>query len=160
MSPPTAKLNLEAGQVGVAGEYFVAAELSLRGYLATVTLRNTRGIDIIASTKDGEKTVNIQVKTCNKRMPTWILNKKAETFYSDNHFYVFVILANLEDKPHYYVVPSSVVALTVRKSHAKWLEGVKVNGEARKDSNIRKFNLKPDSEYRDAWESLFEFESF
>ena len=27
---------------GVSGEYFVAAELSLRGYLCSVTLKNTK----------------------------------------------------------------------------------------------------------------------
>ena len=32
--------------IGVAGEYFVAAELSRRGYVASITLRNTKGIDI------------------------------------------------------------------------------------------------------------------
>ena len=30
--------------VGVAGEYFAAAELSRRGYIASITLRNTKGI--------------------------------------------------------------------------------------------------------------------
>ena len=48
---------------GVAGEYFVAAELSLRGYVASITLRNTKGIDIVVSNEEGNKTVNIQVKT-------------------------------------------------------------------------------------------------
>lgn len=49
--------HLESTLVGVAGEYFVAAELSLRGYLASVTLRNSRGIDIIASSADASKLV-------------------------------------------------------------------------------------------------------
>jgi hypothetical protein len=30
--------GLESTLVGVAGEYFVAAELSIRGYLASITL--------------------------------------------------------------------------------------------------------------------------
>jgi hypothetical protein len=47
---------------GVAGEYFVAAELSRRGYVASLTLRNTRGIDILASNIDATKSVGIQVK--------------------------------------------------------------------------------------------------
>jgi hypothetical protein len=34
---------------GVAGEYFVAAELSRRGYIASISLRNTRGIDILVT---------------------------------------------------------------------------------------------------------------
>ena len=34
---------------GVAGEYFVAAEMSRRGYIASLTLKNTRGIDVLAA---------------------------------------------------------------------------------------------------------------
>ena len=62
-------MKLESTQVGVAGEYFVAAELSLRGYLASITLRNTRGIDIIASTSDGAMSVSIQVKANKSGKP-------------------------------------------------------------------------------------------
>lgn len=32
---------------GVAGEYFVAAELSRRGFIASITMRNSPGIDIL-----------------------------------------------------------------------------------------------------------------
>ena len=38
---------LSSIQTGVAGEYFVAAELTRRGYVSSLTLRNTRGIDIL-----------------------------------------------------------------------------------------------------------------
>ena len=48
---------------GVAGEYFVAAELSRRGYIASISLRNTRGIDILATNQDGSRSINIQCKT-------------------------------------------------------------------------------------------------
>ena len=63
----------------VTGEYFVAAELSIRGYLATITLRNSRGIDIIATNSDASRSVTIQVKTNKKASPKWMLNKKAES---------------------------------------------------------------------------------
>ena len=60
---------------GIAGEYYVAAELSRRGYLAAITLRNSDGVDILASNESGEKTFSVQVKTTqNKRK--WILGKK------------------------------------------------------------------------------------
>ena len=78
---------------GVTGEYFVAAELSIRGYLASMTLRNSRGIDIIASNYDASRSVSIQVKTSKGGGPKWILNKKAESFFADNHYYVFVVQA-------------------------------------------------------------------
>ena len=48
---------------GVSGEYFVAAELSKRGYIASITLRNTKGVDILCSNSEASKTVGIQVKT-------------------------------------------------------------------------------------------------
>jgi len=35
----------------------VDGELSLRGYLASITLRNSRGIDSIASNADGTKLI-------------------------------------------------------------------------------------------------------
>lgn len=55
--------RLSTGLSGVAGEYLVAAELSRRGYIASITLRNTRGIDILVSNADATRSVGIQVKT-------------------------------------------------------------------------------------------------
>src|SRR5688572_2605946 len=63
---------------GVAGEYFVAAELSRRGYVASLTLRNTRGIDILASNADATRSVGIQVKSKQGRGADWLLRKKVE----------------------------------------------------------------------------------
>ncbi len=48
---------------GLAGEYFVAAELSRMGHLALISLRNWENVDILASRADGTRTVSIQVKT-------------------------------------------------------------------------------------------------
>ena len=84
--------KLSAIQTGVAGEYFVAAELSRRGYVASITLRNTRSIDILASNEDATRSVGIQVKTSKSRKATWMLTKKAETLVGENLFYVFVRL--------------------------------------------------------------------
>ncbi len=49
--------------IGIAGAHFVAGELFQQGYIATLTSRNTEGIDVLASSSDGSKTVSIQVKT-------------------------------------------------------------------------------------------------
>ena len=76
---------------GVAGEYFVAAELSRRGYIASISLRNTRGIDILATNAAASRSVTIQCKTSQSRN-IWMLSDKSESFYSDNHFYVLVAL--------------------------------------------------------------------
>lgn len=75
---------------GVAGEYYVAAELSAQGYIASITLRNTKGVDILCSSVDASKSVGIQVKTNRKSTRAWMLNQKAEDYFADNLFYVFV----------------------------------------------------------------------
>ena len=131
--------NLEPALVGVAGEYLVAAELSLRGYLAAITLRNSRGIDIIASNSDGSKSVSIQVKTSKGGSASWILTKKSEEFHSANHFYVFVALCKQGGRPSYHIVQSTEVARQISEGHRKWKASLKRDGSPRKDSNMRKF---------------------
>src|SRR5258706_14079118 len=101
--------RLSTGLSGVAGEYFVAAELSRRGYVASLTLRNTRGIDILASNADATKTVGIQVKANSGKKANWLLSEKAENDMAENLFYVFVNL-NGTEAPEYYIVPRAVIA--------------------------------------------------
>jgi hypothetical protein len=144
------KEKLTSTLVGVAGEYLVAGELSLRGYIASITLRNSRGIDIIASNADATRSVSIQVKTNSFGGNKWILNKKAEQFYSDNHYYVLVSLKNLGERPDYYIVPSKLVADYVSTSHLEWLKGNKSDGSPRKDSLIRTFRDQ-ENRFLEAW---------
>jgi hypothetical protein len=74
LSKPTAILT------GVAGEYFVAVELSRRGYIASISLRTTRGIDILATSQSGRRSITIQCKTSLRTTKKWMLNEKAETY--------------------------------------------------------------------------------
>lgn len=145
--------RLESTLVGVAGEYLVAAELSLRGYIASITLRNSRGIDIIASRADGTKSVSVQVKTSKGKKPSWILSKKSEGFCSKSHFYVFVLLKTLGTRPDFFVVPSIDVSKYISTTHREWLKGLKRDGTERQDSNMRKFD-DSEGQYLERWEIL------
>lgn len=92
--------------IGIAGEFFVAAELTRRGYVASLTSKNTKAIDILVSNKDGSKSVAIQVKTSNsKKIDKWMMTESSEKTFSDNLFYVFVNM-NEGEMPSYYIVPS------------------------------------------------------
>jgi hypothetical protein len=137
---------------GVAGEYFVAAELSRRGYVASITLRNTRGIDILASNANATRSTGIQVKTNQTTTREWILNRKAETNLAENLCYVFVALNGL-GVPSFHVVPSSVVAQFVTEGHRNWLAGTRRDGAKRVDTAIRNFN-DFDGRYLDRWDIL------
>ena len=138
---------------GVSGEYFAAAELSRRGHIASITLRNTKGIDIVASSEDGSKTINIQVKTSSKNTKGWMLNKKAETMKDENMFYIFVKLNDLEERPEFHIVPTSHVAKKVRKEHQEWLNTPGRGGVKRKDTDMRKFEDN-NNKYKDEWHLL------
>ncbi len=59
---------------GMAGVFWVASELSRRNWIALPTVRNLKGVDIIAQRPEGAKRVDIQVKTIQgKRF--WPLGK-------------------------------------------------------------------------------------
>ena len=137
---------------GVAGEYLVAGELSRRGYVASLTLRNTRGIDLLVSNADATKSVGIQVKTNQSGKSDWILSKKAEADVATNLFYVFVALRGL-DQPQFYVVPRADVSRFVRESHREWLATPGRGGRRHRDNDMRLFK-DPTGKYRDRWDLL------
>lgn len=145
--------ELRTGLVGVAGEYLVAAELSRRGYIASLTLKNTRGVDILAASADASHAVSIQVKTSTGKRNSWILNSKAETLKTDKFFYVLVKLAGLDDPAEFFIVPSEIVADYCRTGHATWLVSPGAKGQKRNDSNMRKFD-DYEGVYRNRWELL------
>jgi len=138
---------------GVAGEYFVAAELSRRGFIASITMRNTRGIDILATNSEAKRAVTIQCKTSRDKNKSWIVRDKSEDFVSEAHFYVFVKLRTELERPDYYIVPSNVVAHYISTTHREWLKGKKANGGQRKDSAMRIFS-DPEDKYLEKWDLL------
>ncbi|MEJ7575884.1 MAG: hypothetical protein WKF74_02640 [Pyrinomonadaceae bacterium] len=138
---------------GVAGEYFVAAELSRRGYIASITLRNTRGVDILVANADVSKSVGIQVKTNQNSVRSWMMNEKVESIVSEDLFYVFVNLNGDSAQPTYHIVPSEIVATYTRTSHAEWLGSAGRGGRIRKDNPMRKFSDE-EGKYLGAWELL------
>jgi len=145
--------KLENVMVGVTGEYFVAGELSRRGHIASITLRNTRGIDIIVSNKEGSKSATIQVKSSSGSSSSWILTNKSEDFFSNNHFYVFVNLADLGFRSTFFIVPSVEVAKHIKNGHQQWLKEIGKKGKAHQDNPIRRFSDK-DNKYLEAWDII------
>jgi hypothetical protein len=138
---------------GVAGEYYVAAELSKRGYIASITLRNSKGVDVLCSNANATKSVGIQVKTCSGKATEWILNQKAEDYFANNLFYVFVSLNHNQAPPNFHIVPSKVVAVFAKECHARWLATPGRNGLKHKDGTMRKF-IDREKKYQNRWDLL------
>lgn len=143
--------------IGIAGEFFVAAELTRRGYVASLTSKNTKAIDILASNKDGSKSVAVQVKTSNnKRINKWVMTESVEKVSSDNLFYVLVNM-NEGEMPNYFIVPSTVVASKMKEGYKLWLNTPGKNGQKHNPTTMRTFLFSSEEEmlqYKNAWNLL------
>lgn len=132
------KHNRTSIVTGATGEHYVAAELSKRGYIVSLTPRNTHTVDILASSIDGTKTISIQVKTRSDCIKKWTLSPKEEEVSGTKFFYIFVNLMNDEYYPEFHIVRSKVVVEYIKNSHDNWR---KRNGENR-HSKMRFFLMK------------------
>jgi len=102
------KCRASGSLTSAAGVHFVTGELSRLGLIALPTVKNTKGVDIIASTPDFTRTIYLQVKTNKNKYNFWIVGNPVR---GNDVFYVFVnLLSNQQNKrPEYYVVPSKDV---------------------------------------------------
>ncbi len=139
---------------GVAGEYFVAAELSRRGFIASISLRNTRGVDVLATDEKAKRQVTLQCKTTRSKHNSWIISDKCEKDFSDKHFYIFVSLGKPLERPRFFIVPSKDVAKFSAARHNKWISSPKRDGiTPRKTNSMRIFEDK-EGRYLEKWELL------
>ena len=76
--------------IGAAGVHFVVSELSLRGLIALPTIRNTAGVDVVVTNKQGTWQANLQVKTSRARVGFWPIGKKYKNWIGPNSYYVFL----------------------------------------------------------------------
>ena len=144
------KNNISTGN---AGEYFVAGELERHGFTVAVPMSNTKDFDILAINRETYKQFAIQVKTTSYKQKSWTLSQKNENLIEDNIIYFFVSLNEL-DIPEYHIVPSKVVAKSVKESHQLWLDTPGKKGQKHKDNPIRKFSDIEDK-YLNNWKCLY-----
>lgn len=146
--------------VGAAGEYYVLARLCLRNKIAALAPSGVRNADIVISTTEGDRLCALQVKA-RRDIGTdkgWHMKKKHEELFSDRLFYAFVDFGNSNDKnPTTYVVPSTVVATTLRETHQLWLDRPGKKGQPHKQTELRRFmpdftrNCGPGTAYGPGW---------
>jgi len=137
----------------VAGELYVAAELSKKGYVASASLGNTKDIDVLVSNQEFTRQVNIQVKTNQFEKREWLFDKQADVISEDNFFYIFVNLRGEFERPEFFIVPSKKVSEYLKKSHLEWQKNPKRYEQPRKNGKTRKF-MDPQHKYLEKWDFL------
>ena len=85
---------------GLAGEYFVAAELFKRGWQIAMTLGNSKAIDLVLTKESGE-IHRIQVKTLRSGPNCFTLHIGK---VKSNDFYVFVYLNGELEQLDYFIL--------------------------------------------------------
>jgi hypothetical protein len=97
---------------GIAGEHFVAGELAKRGWIATLTAKNTPAVDVLAQRPASATFAAIQVKT---RTPAyryaWRVGNPGPA--GERDYYVFVDVGSIDEQPRYWIVPASTAVALI-----------------------------------------------
>lgn len=99
---------------GLAGEYFVAAELLKRGVQAAFTLGNAKAVDLHAHNASTGRNFNVQVKALRSKGGFLVSHDKIVA----EHVYVFVLLNKPDEAVRYFVVSGEVL-----KASPQWFRG-------------------------------------
>jgi len=91
---------------GLAGEFFVAAELLKRGLQTSVTFGNAKAIDLLAFNPKTRRSFTVQVKALRKPAQFPISHDRVER----EHIYVFVLLNSPGVPVQYFIVPGTILA--------------------------------------------------
>jgi hypothetical protein len=147
---------------GLAGEFYVLAQLAHRGLVGTMTLSNTKGVDILVCNQGLDTLYKVEVKTTDRK-PTseslfgekpffgWVMSSKHERLSEPSLFYCFVALQGVGQLPRFFIVPSAYVAKYVREQHAVWLVSRK---PAVPETTMRRFRIPVDDpeHFEGAWD--------
>jgi len=170
------KVTINSNSVSLAGEFAVLSQLHLRGFDGSLTLGNTKGVDILVSSPVTGKLSRLEVKTSYKNksshsklfghtMP-WVMGVKHEDVIDNNLFFCFVNIVQSNNSFEFFIVPNSVVSSYVKEQHQYWLgrdEGTHPQTETTMrtfriglDNNQSAYNIKTPlaNVYRDKWSLL------
>lgn len=126
------------GNVGNAGEYYIASRLSALNFITTLTLGRAERYDIIAVGPKGS-TVKLSVKTrLHKDIKSFPLSEKDEKNASDDFFYALVRLNEFKNEPDFWIIPSKRVCPLIKKAHKKFRT---YRGQKHKTATIRKLPI-------------------
>src|SRR5258708_28629289 len=91
---------------GNAGEFFVLAELTRRGWTAALTARNNRAYDILAKRGDAFAGIRVKTKTSISTVFQWNAKADGQIFLElsqQNDFCILVDIPELAGAPTYYI---------------------------------------------------------
>lgn len=147
---------------GLAGEFMVAGQLCMRGYFASLTLKNYPEVDIFVLNPRTDKQVAVQVKTAAVRRPKAAATRSQipqgvyflpESCRESHAVYVFVTI-DPDLRVSYFIAPARDVARAADKERKAYLARAKAMGKAPNPIQPLMISLDALSRYKDKWENL------
>lgn len=98
---------------GLAGEYLVAARMNLRGWDASLTLKNFPGIDVFGRNPETGQQIGIQVKSCWDSSFFVGVNRSERDIMQEKIKgpFVFVHIDSVDDASFYILSKSEFIEL-------------------------------------------------
>lgn len=121
--PKLKKERADGQMTGLAGEFFVAAELLKRGLQTAITFGNAKAIDLIAIHPKTGRKFTIQVKAVRSKNPWPISHQRVDPY----HTYVFVVLNKPRESVEYFIVPGETLK-SEPEQFTKWFRDPKFPG--------------------------------
>lgn len=136
---------------GLAGEYLVAGYMNLKGWIASLTLKNFPCVDIFG--QNNGKNISIQVKTSRETSFNIGLNhnNRSEIYKRVKGPFVFVYIDKNDNISFYILSRNDYINLVIRTDDIYFNK--KKNKE--KDSYPIAITLKDLISYKDQWDNLW-----
>jgi len=136
---------------GNAGEFFVLAELTRRGWTAALTARNNRAYDILAKRGDEFAGIRVKTKTSAFTLFQWNAKPSGEIFLEISERRDFCALVDIPEEgsdasPAYYIVPTHVIDKWLRDDFTTWVSTPGAKGQQRARNNPRRLFYVDDQE--------------
>lgn len=151
------KQKSDKTRISLAGEFAVLSQLALRGQDASMTLGNTKGVDILVSNPATGRMLKLEAKThCRdirdrgidsrifgRFLSFWMMSAQHEKYdrkKDANLFYCFASIA-AKATPRFFIIPAVVVARYIRNEFALFCRARKKEGKKVKDVGMRQFRI-------------------
>ncbi len=136
------KRPVASGFVGNAGESFVLAELTRRGWTAALTARNNRAYDILAKRGEESAAIRVKTKTSSFTVFQWNAKPNGNVFLEMTEEHDFCALVDMPEddaaSPIYYVVPTPVIDKWLKDDFKTWVTTPGAKGQQRAEDSKRR----------------------
>ncbi|MBP6531801.1 MAG: hypothetical protein KA285_00880 [Bacteroidia bacterium] len=135
--------ELSKQNIGNAGEYYIAFQLSLHNFITTITLGRAEKFDILTLSPSNQH-VKLSIKTTQRTDSiSFPLSKKDELGASDDFFYAFVKFRE-ENDPDWWIIPSKRVNAVLQNASEIYFNTMtQKDGSKHNDKGIRRLDFVP-----------------